>query len=176
MPPVSRLELADSFLGDKNNALLNLKVLVYNVNEGINCDILKKSPTLYQYSQLVALFKYYKALGPISSRVMEEIMQTCLEKGILVDLVKKHGKTLLDFLHYEISQEEAVNQSRDDGYEAGIADGLREGLSQGTAIGRERVNKLNQLLVDAGRLEDLKKSIESPAFQQELFEEFGLTE
>lgn len=170
MPPVSQLELADCFKGDKNNALLNLKVLVYNVNEGINCDLFRKSPTLQQYSQLIALFKNYKARGPITDQVMQEIMQICLERGILVELVEKYGKTLLDFLHYEISQEEAMKLSREDGYDAGIA----KGISLGTSIGEERVNKLNKLLVEAGRTDDLQKAIVDSEYQQALFKEFGL--
>ena len=84
--------------------------------------------------------------------------------------MEKYGKTLLDFLHYEISQEEAMKLSREDGYDAGIA----KGISLGTSIGEERVNKLNKLLVEAGRTDDLQKSIVDSEYQKTLFKEFGL--
>ena len=40
---------------------------------------------------------------------------------------------------------------------------------------QERLNKLNDVLMEGGRIEDLKKSWKDPAFQQQLLEEFGLT-
>ena len=197
MPPVSELNLSDCFLGD-DNPLLNLKVLVYNVNEGMNCELMRKSATLQQYSHLIALFRDYQAKGPITSQVIEEIMGICLAEGILVDLVEKHGKTLLDFLHFEISQEEVLEMSREDGYEAGfekghsdgfsqglsqglsqgisqgISQGLSQGITQGISQGQERVNKLIEKLAEEGRFEDLQKSATDPEYQQQLFEEFEL--
>lgn len=40
----------------------------------------------------------------------------------------------------------------------------------------ERLNKLNSLLLENGRFEDLKKSLTDIAFQEALLKEFGLTE
>jgi len=53
--------------------------------------------------------------------------------------------------------------------------GLAEGEERGAAKTTERLNKLNDLLMEAGRIDDLKKSWKNPAFQQQLLEEFGLT-
>ena len=36
-------------------------------------------------------------------------MELCLEKGILVELMEKHGKSIIDILHFEITQEEAMD-------------------------------------------------------------------
>ena len=161
LPPVTKLELADSFLGE-GNALLNLSVMVYNVNEGAGCGLLEKSPTLAQYSQLVSLVRSYQAKGPVTHRVMQEIVEICLEKGILVELMKNHGKSIIDILHFEITQEEAMEMSREDGFEAGLN------------LGQERVNTLNKKLLELKRFDDLKKSTEDAAFQAQLFEEFGI--
>lgn len=38
----------------------------------------------------------------------------------------------------------------------------------------EKVNTLNQLLLEAGRLDDLQRSFSNSEFQEELFKEFGL--
>ena len=40
---------------------------------------------------------------------MQEIVELCLEKGILVELMEKHGKSIIDILHFEITQEEAMD-------------------------------------------------------------------
>lgn len=154
----------------EGESLLNLSVMVYNVNEGAGCGLLEKSPTLAQYSQLVSLVRSYQAKGPVTNRVMQEIVEICLEKGILVELMEKHGRSIIDILHFEITQEEAMEMSREDGYEAGLS----QGISQGTVIGQERVNALIQKLLELNRLDDLKKTTSDAAFQAQLFEEFGI--
>ena len=169
LPPVTKLELSDCFLGE-GESLLNLSVMVYNVNEGAGCGLLEKSPTLAQYSQLGSLVRSYQAKGPVTNRVMQEIVEICLEKGILVELMEKHGRSIIDILHFEITQEEAMEMSREDGYEAGLS----QGISQGTVIGQERVNTLVNKLLELNRLDDLKKSTSDAAFQAQLFEEFGI--
>lgn len=165
LPPVSKLELSDCFLGE-GDSLLNLTVMVYNVNEGAGCSLLEKSPTLAQYSRLVALVRKYQAKGPVTHRDMREIVETCLKEGILVEVMEKYGTSLIDILHYEITQEEAIAISREDGFDAG--------LEKGAADATERLNKLNDLLMEAGRIDDLKKSWKDTAFQKQLLEEFGL--
>lgn len=50
----------------------------------------------------------------------------------------------------------------------------RKGLAEGEAKMAERLNKLNLLLKEAGRMDDLFRSLEEPVYQQQLLEEFGL--
>lgn len=52
----------------------------------------------------------------------------------------------------------------------------REQYEKGLAEATERLNKLGLLLRDAGRVDDLFRSMADSAFQQQLLEEFGLTE
>lgn len=39
---------------------------------------------------------------------------------------------------------------------------------------RDRVNRLHALLLDANRIDDLKKSTKNPEYQKQLFDEFDL--
>ena len=48
------------------------------------------------------------------------------------------------------------------------------GIAEGAANMQERLNRLNMLLIQQGRIEDLEKSLTDTAFQQQLLEEFGL--
>ena len=43
--------------------------------------------------------------------------------------------------------------------------------AEGKAEGREDVNRLNNILIETGRIDDLTRSVKDPAFQQKLFEE-----
>jgi len=161
LPPISEVNLSESFLGDKKNPLLNMTVLVYNVNEGVGCDLFKKSPTLYQYSQLISLIRSFQAKGPVTGQDMSEIVKTCLEKGILVDFMEEHGKRLIDFLHFELTQEENLAFEREDGFEEGAADM------------QNRLNKLTSALLETNRIDDLRRAAADTDFQQQLLEEFG---
>jgi len=76
--------------------------------------------------------------------------------------MKEHGKTIIDMLSVEFTEAEKKALFIEDGFE------------QGRKEERERLNKLNKLLRDAGRNEDLFRSMEDPAYQQQLLEEFGL--
>ena len=49
-----------------------------------------------------------------------------------------------------------------------------EGHQQGREEAQARMNQLIKALTKAGRYEDLVKSTEDPAFQEELFKEFNL--
>ena len=69
--------------------------------------------------------------------------------------------------------EEKIFAKRE-GREEGLAEGRAEGLAEGRAEERERINKLNDMLLEAGRIDDLKASIRDVEFQKRLFEEFGL--
>ena len=50
----------------------------------------------------------------------------------------------------------------------------REGKEIGKEIGKDRVNQLHAKLLEADRIDDLKRSTTDPAFQKKLFEEFAL--
>lgn len=169
------MELSDCFLGDDasdGKSLLNLSVMVYNVNEGAGCSLLSKSPTLQQYSQFVSLVRGYWSRGPITHYERQKIYDICMEKGILVDFMKEHGKTIIDMLSWEFTEAEKEQMFEESGFQKGI----RIGREEGEKAALERLNKLNDLLLDAGRTSDLKKSTKDPAYQQQLLEEFGLNE
>lgn len=49
-----------------------------------------------------------------------------------------------------------------------------EGRTEGLAEGAERVSRLNLLLIEQNRYDDLEKASKNPEYRQQLFEEFGL--
>ena len=148
--------------------------MVYNVNEGAGCSLLEKSPTLAQYSQLVSLVREYWIRRPITHRERQQIYDICMERGILVDFMKEHGKTIIDMLSREFTEAEKQELFEENGYEKGIEIGLKKGREEGREEERGRVNKLGMLLMDSDRVADLRRSMEDQEYQNQLFEEFGL--
>ena len=73
---------------------------------------------------------------------------------------------------------EAKQMGRAEGREEGRAEGREEGRAEGRAEGREegieRVNKLNTLLINDKRYQDLECSVNNAAFQKQLMLEYGI--
>ena len=65
-----------------------------------------------------------------------------------------------------------------EGFEIGIQQGIQQGMKKGTEYGRqlerERLNKLTGILLEQRRMDDLKRSIAEPEYQEKLFREFHL--
>ena len=53
--------------------------------------------------------------------------------------------------------------------------GEKRGIQRGIERDRRALNKLNDLLLEDGRIEDLKRSTKDSDFQQKLLDEYGLT-
>ena len=71
-------------------------------------------------------------------------------------------------LRYQSDEEVAYMATLEDDY-------LRK-ITKAEIDATERLNKLNSLLLENGRIDELKKSLKNPAFQQQLLEEYGLAQ
>ena len=119
----------------KNEIALQLVVKVYNINSEVNGEILKKSRTLYEYSRFVSIMREYYDKGPLTNEVMREILNKCIAENILADFLKKYGSEVIGMLFKELTEEEVIKISEEDGYAKGKSDGLAEGKVAGLAEG-----------------------------------------
>ena len=53
-----------------------------------------------------------------------------MKEGILVDFLEKYGTEVISMLYMEMTEEEARDLAREDGYEAGHKSGLAEGRAE----------------------------------------------
>ena len=70
---------------------------------------------------------------------------------------------------------ELSNFREERGEKRGIQRGMQRGIQRGIERDRRALNKLNDLLLEDGRIEDLKRSTKDSDFQQKLLDEYGLT-
>ena len=139
MPPFDEKELSDNFLKEEPEYSLQLKLDVYNINIDAGSELLEKSPTLKQYSMFVErVRKYSKEKETLTERDMVEIMESCIKDGILPEFLSKYGREAVGMMFKELTQEEAREMSRQDGYDLGIEQGRSEGFAEGEKIGEER--------------------------------------
>ncbi len=59
------------------------------------------------------------------------------------------------------------------GLEQGMKQGLEQGLEQGIELGEARFGRLAETLLEAGRIEDLKRASTDAAFRDQLLQELG---
>ncbi|MDD6815555.1 MAG: Rpn family recombination-promoting nuclease/putative transposase [Firmicutes bacterium] len=71
-------------------------------------------------------------------------------------------------LHWNTEVEYARREGHEDGY--------GEGRTEGIDIGEDKLGKLNMLLIEQNRFEDLKKVSTDKAYRHQLYREFGLEE
>ena len=143
MPPFDEQKLSDNFLKEEPEYSLQLKLDVYNINIDAGSELLEKSPTLRQYRMFVERVRTYsKTKETLAERDMVEIMESCIEDGILPEFLRNYGREAVGMMFKELTQEEAREMSRQDGYDLGIEEGIEqgrcEGFAEGEKIGEER--------------------------------------
>ena len=106
---------------------LQLTVRVYNINSDKNNEILKKCETLKQYSLFVERVRVLQEKGQLTASRIAELIKSCIDCGILPEVLKKYGTEMVEMLFRELTREEDMEISRLDGYDDGLEEGLRKG-------------------------------------------------
>ena len=105
-----------------------------------------------------------------------------LTHDILKDFLKTHRSEVTKNmqLNYKFDRQLELERAdaREEGLEEGRKLGQKIGQEEGRKEGREEtlnlINKLNELLLSEGRVEDLKRSINDREYQAQLLKEYRL--
>ena len=71
-------------------------------------------------------------------------------------------------------RKKAVEEGIEKGIEKGLAQGIQQGLEKGLEEGQNRLALLVGRLLDAGRVDDLKKVSYDEEYREKILKEFGL--
>ena len=66
---------------------------------------------------------------------VEQTVRRARREGILVEFLSRYGTEAIGMMFRELTQEEAMEMSRQDGYTLGVEDGIEQGRSEGIAQG-----------------------------------------
>ena len=164
-PDYREMRLSEAFMdtsdlkatGDGSKSL-ELKVQVYNINNGHNPELLQKSETLGSYSRFIGKIREYKESGCALDEAMKTAIEYCVEKGILKKFLEKHSSEVVNMLYSEFNLDEAKEVWREEGYEEGMEQGLAEGMEQGLAEGQEKTRQHFLELLNKGlSVEEIKQ-------------------
>lgn len=153
-PEEQLLRLSDAFESRKNEAGVELTVRMLNINYGHNRELMAKCRVLGEYAQFVNLCRQYAAEGGEMQEALNTAIEYCIDHDILSEFLRNNQAEVLGMLLERFDVKKYEKSLREEG--------------------AARVNKLTSMLLNQGRLDDLKRAAENPEFQERLFREFGL--
>lgn len=113
-PDESELRLSDAFT-DNTVQNLELRVKVYNVNNGRNQGIMSKSVTLNGYSVLVARVRENIANGLNLIDALEKAVRDCVNDNILKEFLEMYGSEVINMMNLEFKMADAQKVWKNDG-------------------------------------------------------------
>jgi predicted transposase/invertase (TIGR01784 family) len=130
-PDHSELKLSDAFKGIKGLKIadaipLELKVQVYNINQGHNFEILKKCETLDNYSFFIDKIREYQKNGFTLEKSFKDAIEYCIENNILKEYLEAHGAEAYNMIFSEWNWDEALEVAREEGREDGLEEGIEK--------------------------------------------------
>ena len=171
-PEEKYLRLSDAFepAGNGEEPMLECIAKQININYGYNQKLLDTCKRLHDYSYFINEIRANIAEGFILSEAISQAMDTCINKEILVDILSKQRSEVYDMLLTEFDEERYERTLRKDALEEGIEKGIEKGIE----VEKKRLNKLIEILLSEGRIEDLRKSTVNKEYQNQLMKEFGI--
>ncbi|HIZ23545.1 MAG TPA: hypothetical protein IAA21_12250 [Candidatus Blautia faecigallinarum] len=145
---------------------LECKALVLNINYGKNRWLMEKCRPLWEYSYFIHSIRENLKAGCSPHMAADLAVQHCPKEGILEDLLRKHRKEVVGMFLEEYDKELHERTIRREGWEDGQRNGQKNGLDQAF--------ELTRCLLEADRLEDLRRSTKDKKFRQKLLKEYGI--
>ena len=163
------LKLSDAYEKKRDDPELELTVTVYNINYGFNKEIMDACQTLKEYAMYVEQVRTYTRQIPLAEAV-EKAVDHCIKVGILSDFLKKNRAEVIMLSIFEYDEEAHHKLLYEEGVEDGIERGRKLGMEQAESL-LARVNELNSILIEQGRIDDLKRATQDKPYQEQLMVE-----
>ena len=125
--PLKReMKLSDAFDGDDKT--LELIVIAYNINYGLNQPLLAKCNYLNDYSILVGKVKEGIRAGLARRDAIGTAVKFCISNGIMKGYLEEHSEEVFNMLALQWDKDSAIKASFDDGFEDGLQVGRNNGI------------------------------------------------
>ena len=149
--PLEReLCLSDAFMAPPGRNTLELKVTVVNINSGKGHGLLEKCRVLKEYS----LFTEEVRSCWNEEEKLKRAISACIEKGILVDYLKRKGSEVRNMLTAEYSYEKDIQVKQWEARMAGMEEGIEKGIEKGRAEERFMLGQIFRLIKKSPDLTD----------------------
>jgi len=136
MPEWEECCLSDLFAKQMERPEMELVVTVYNINPGMNEELLEACQLLKEYMLFTTKVRENQKTMELNAAVYKAV-DDCIREGILADFLREQRAEVIEMCIYEYDQEKHMQLIKEENWEDGHAAGLSEGLSQGLSQGRE---------------------------------------
>ena len=158
------LELSDAFpaWSPKENAALECKAVVLNINLGYNKEVMEKCKKLKEYAQYVARVRAFLDDGFDIETAIDKATDECIAEGILEQILRDNRGEVRSMLLTQYDEQAHIEYEKELSFE------------EGQKAERARFAKLCQLLENNGRDADIKKALYDVEYCETLYMEFSL--
>ena len=115
---------------------LELEVLTININEGHNSELMEQCQTLREYAQYVACVRRYAKEFELNEAVKLAVDE-CIRNNILSEFLRANKSEVISMSIFEYDKEEEERKLRKAEYEAGVAAGMKAGVSKGKILAKK---------------------------------------
>ena len=138
------LYLSDSFPTGRGSGCLECTCEVLNINRGYNRALMDKCHRLWEYSEFSSEIEENIRKGMRREEAVHTAIDTCIEKGILRDILIKQKAEVLNMILTEYDEKKHFRTLFREGKEEGIKEGIEKGIEIGLDQGREE--KLREMI------------------------------
>jgi len=156
-PLEKELFLSDAFIQKSENPQLELVVKVININFEENNKLLEECNILKEYAEFIYQVKINKV--KYGKDGYNKAIRHCIEHNILKDYIISHAKEVEGMLFAEYDYNMDIQVQREESYNAGIKEGIKEGtltlaktfrnmgfpiekIAQATGLSKNEIEKL----------------------------------
>ena len=171
-PERMELKLSDAFpaWSKKENAALECRAIVLNVNLGYNKEVMEKCKKLKEYAQYIARVRLYLESGYSVEEAIDKATDECIDEGILEQILRDNRGEVRSMLLTQYDEQAHIEYEKEISYEEGKAEGREEGRAEGKAEGE----KIGQLIGTIRTYQKLKLKREDIVLA--LVEDFDISE
>ena len=172
-----QLLLSDSFFKQDGEELpsLECRALVLNINYGHNQALMERCGRLRDYAAFIEEIRHNLKRGLLLEDAVDRAIDTCIEQGILADILSKSKMEVRKMLLTEYDERAEREYLRKEAIELGLEEGREKGLREGIRQGEERITLLMQRLLESSRMDDMRKALEDREYQKKLLKEFDIS-
>lgn len=124
------LYLSDSFSAGRGSGCMECTCEVLNINRGYNHALMEKCHRLWEYSEFSSEIEENIKKGMRREEAVHTAIDTCIEKGILRDILIKQKAEVLHMILTEYDEKKHFRTLFREGKEEGKEEGRREGREE----------------------------------------------
>lgn len=158
------LELSDAFpeWADKENAALQCRAVVVNINLGYNMELMEKCKMLKEYAQFIAMIREHLAAGIDVAEAVDTAIAECIRQGILEQILREEREEVRSMILTEYDEQAHIKSEKEISYE------------EGREKGEDSLAELIKCLHADARVEDINRVLSDKEYRKQLMQEYNI--